>query len=170
MTIEEIYLKLTNHMLEGIMMHEQFIFYYKFLGLCGYSKSHKKHYELESKAYMHIYNYYIKTYNRLLPQNKFSQPQIIPSSWLQYTRQDVDMKTKQTAVKEGLEYWVEWERSTYDLYQDLYRELFSLGKIADCREIDLLISDVKNEIFNAEQYHLEKISTNYDMTEIINEQ
>ena len=55
-------------------------------------------------------------------------------------------------------------------YQDLYRELFSLGKIADCKEIDLLISDVKNEIFNAEQYHLEKISTNYDMIEIINEQ
>lgn len=45
-----------------------------------------------------------------------------------------------------------------------------LGKIADCKEIDLLISDVKEEVYKAEQYHLEKISTNYNMTDIIEEQ
>lgn len=170
MTCEEIFLKLTNHMLEGIMMHEQFVPYYEFLGLPGYARCHKKHYELESEAYMHICKYYIKTYNKLLPVNKFTQPQIIPTSWLQYTRQEVDAKTKQSAVKEGLEYWVEWEKTTYELYQDIYKELFNLDKIADCKEIDLLISDVKEEVCKAEQYHLEKISTNYNMTDIIEEQ
>ena len=108
MTIEEIFSKLTNHMLEGIMMHEQFIQYYDFLGLHGYSKCHKKHYELESNAYMKICRYYLKTYNKLLPPNKFTQPQVIPQSWFQYTRQDVDSKTKQNAVQQGLEHWIEW--------------------------------------------------------------
>ena len=44
------------------------------------------------------------------------------------------------------------------------------NEIADCKEIDLLISDVKEEVCKAEQYHLEKIATNYDMVEIIEEQ
>jgi hypothetical protein len=34
----------------------------------------------------------------------------------------------------------------------------------------LLISDVKEEVYKAEQYHLEKISTNYNITDIIEKQ
>lgn len=170
MSIEEIFTTLTNHMLEGIMMHEQFIPYYTFLGLDGYSKCHEKHFKEESKNYRHIYCYYIKTYNKLLPQNEFKQPQIIPKSWLQYTRQEVDNNTKQNAVQQGLEHWLKWEKMTYQKYQELYKELISLNKIADAKEIEMLIFDVKNEVDKVEQYQLEKSSTNYDLIEIIKEQ
>ena len=170
MKTEEIFSTILTRMIKGLMVHEQFTNYYDFLGLCGYSKDHEKHFDEESKAYRRIYHYYITTYNKLLPTSKFPQPKIIPTSWLQYSRQDVDMKTKQNAVQQGLEEWVRWERETYDLYQQLYSELIKLDKFYDAEEIKCLIYDVKLELVDAEQFQLNKISMNYDMTDIIHEQ
>ena len=170
MTCEEIFSDLTNHMLEGLMMHEQFIDYYDFLGLPGYSKCHQRHFKEENKAYRDINHYYITTKNKLLPTPKFPQPEVIPPSWRQYTRQQVDMKTKQNAVKMGLEYWVNWELDTYDFYQQIHKNLMELNLVADAEKVKDLILDVQEEITTATQYHLNKIATNYDMTDIIEEQ
>ena len=170
MTIEEIFVKLTNHMLEGVMIHEQFISYYQFLGLDGYSKCHEKHFKSESKNYRNIYNYYIKTYNKLLPASQFPQPEIIPSSWLQYTRQDVDAKTKRQAIQQGLDRWVKWERATYEFYHEVYNGLIQNKAYYDAEQVLQLMKDVKCELGSIEQYQLDKISTNYDIVEIINEQ
>lgn len=170
MTIEEIFINLTNHMLEGVMIHEQFISYYKFLGLDGYSKCHEKHFKMESKEYRKVYCYYITTYNKLLPKNSFPQPDIIPDSWVQYTRQDVDVKTKRQAIQQGLDKWVKWERETYKFYQEIFSQLCELNAYNDANQIQELIDDVREELCNAEQYQLNKIATNYDMVEIINEQ
>ena len=170
MTVQEIFIKLTNHMLEGIMIHEQFISYYKFLGLDGYSKCHEEHFEEESKEYRKIYNYYIKSYNKLLPQSIFPQPDIIPEVWLQYHRQDVDAKTKRQAVKTGLDKWVSWERKTYNFYQEMFKEFCEVGAYADAERVEKLIHAVQKEIFAIEQYQLDKIANDYDIVEIINEQ
>lgn len=169
MTCTEIFTELINHMVEGIMTHEELTNYYQFLGLPKYSECHEKHYYEENKSYRKIYNYYIKTYNKLLPNVRVNIPQIIPEAWFQHIRQDVDMKTKQTAIKEGLEYWLAWEKETYDLYQNLYQELIKLNKIGDAEELKCLIYDVQLEISEIEQYQLNKISINYNMSEIIKE-
>ena len=170
MTTEEIFTTLTNHMLEGVMTHEQLANYYDFLGLPFYSKCHSKHFYKESKSYRKIYNYYITTYNRLLIEPEFKQPEVIPPSWAQYTRQDVDAATKQKAVKDGLEKWVKWERDTLKLYQDLYKELCNMGHITSAEKLKCLILDVEEEVREAEQYHLNKVATGYDMVYIVEEQ
>ena len=170
MTVKEIFEQLTNHMLEGIMIHEQFISYYEFLGLDGYARCHEHHYKQESESYRKIYHYFMSTYNMLLPEPRFPQPQIIPESWHKYTRQEVDLKTKQSAVQQGLERWISWEKDTYSFYQQLYLELINNNKLIDAEEIKCLIYDVKEELSKAEQYQLNKIATNYNMIDIIKEQ
>ena len=170
MTCTEIFTELVNHMVEGIMTHEELANYYQFLGLPKYSKCHEKHYYEENKAYRKIYNYYIKTYNKLLKNIRVNVPEVIPGSWYQYSREEVDMKTKQAAVKQGLETWLSWEKSTYELYQSLFQELMNLGKVKDAEMVKDLICDVKNELDDIQQYQLNKISTNYDMVYIIEEQ
>lgn len=170
MTCTEIFTELINHMVEGIMTHEELANYYQFLGLPCYSDCHEKHYYKENKSYRKVYNYYIKTYNKLLKNIRVDVPEVIPGSWYQYSRFDVDMKTKQAAVKEGLETWLSWETSTYELYQSLYKELINLGKIKDAEVVKDLICDVKHELDKIQQYQLNKISIDYDMTYIIDEQ
>lgn len=80
------------------------------------------------------------------------------------------MKTKQNAIKTGLEYWVNWELDTYDFYQQIHKNLIELNLVADAEKVKDLILDVQEEITTATQYHLNKIATNYDMTDIIEEQ
>ena len=78
--------------------------------------------------------------------------------------------TKQNAVKTGLETWVSWEKDTLKLYQNLYKELFTLGEIASANKINELICDVQEEIAEAEQYHLNKVAVGYDIVYIVEEQ
>ena len=59
MTCEEIFSKITNHMVKGLMVHEQLSNYYEFLGLPCYSKCHDEHFMKESKMYRKMYHYYI---------------------------------------------------------------------------------------------------------------
>lgn len=170
MTREEIFTELLNHMVKGLMIHDQMANYYDFLGLEEYKDCHEKHYFKENKSYRKLYHYYIARYNRLIPDFRFDNPNIIPSSWLGYSRQDVDMKTRQQAIEDGLNKWIKWEGSTLTLYQKMYQELMALGDVAGAAEVLKLVKDVEKELQQAEQYQLYKKAMNYDMPTIVQEQ
>ena len=170
MTIEEIFGKISAHMVEGLMLHSQMAEYYEFLGLDGYSQCHEYHYLCESRSYHKIIIDYIKCYNKLLPVSAAEDPGIIPASWRKYARTDVDTNTKRNAVKTGLEKWVTWERESKQLYEQMYQELMNLGEIATAQKILDLVKDVSEELKVAEQYHLNKRATDYDIVDIIEEQ
>ena len=170
MTNEEIFTQVIARMIKGLMVHDQLATYYDFLGLEGYKRCHEYHFLEESKVYRKMCHFYMKEYDLLLPETKFDNPNIIPNAWYGYTRQEVDIKTKQTAVQKGLNEWVRWEDGTSSLYQKLYKELIANGEVAAAAKLADIICHVKEELYTAKQYQLNKISTNYDMTDIIQEQ
>ena len=170
MTCEEIFSELAAHMIKGMMIHEQLANYYDFLGLKGYKRCHEYHFLHESCMFRKLNRYYINHYNKLIPEKKVDDPQVIPNTWYRYTRQEVDSGTKKNAVKTGLERWVAWERETKELYQSMYQEVVNNGSIAAALFIECLIKDVDCELKKAERYHLNKLATNYDMIDIIEEQ
>jgi hypothetical protein len=73
-------------------------------------------------------------------------------------------------VKEGLEKWVAWERSTKSLYERMYTELTGKGEVAARKIVEDLICDVSEELEKAEQYHLNKKAIDFDIVSIIEEQ
>ena len=170
MKTEEIFSTILTRMIKGLMVHEQFTNYYDFLGLQGYKRCHEYHYLEENQEYRKLIHYYIKKYNKLVPEASFDNPQIIPDSCYKYTRQEVDLKTKQQAVKDGLEHWVKWEKETCKIYQDMYKELMNINEVAAAAKVCEIIQEVEEELQTIEQYHLEKVAVNYDMTVIIEEQ
>lgn len=170
MTVEEIFGKIAAHMVEGLMFHSQMAEYYMFLGLEGYSQCHEYHYLCETKSYHKIVTEYIKCYNKLLPTQRAEDPGLIPSGWYKYARADVDVNSKRNAIKTGIEKWVAWEKETKKLYEKMYQELMTLGEIAAAQKVLDLICDVTCELKDAEQYHLNKRATDYDMVYIIEEQ
>lgn len=102
MAIEDIYSRITQHMIRGMMIHEQLANYYDFLGLYGYSKCHEYHYLEETKSFRDVNKFFIKVFNKLIPELPVDSSSIIPPTWFQYTRQDVDNETKKRAVQNGL--------------------------------------------------------------------
>ena len=170
MTAQEIFSGLSQHMIKGIMTHEQFANYYDFLGLEGYRKCHEYHYLCETAQHRKLNRYYASRYNKLIEEKRVDDPNIIPSSWFKYTRQDVDPTTKSNAVKSGLEAWEKWETDTKALYERMYVEAFGLGEIACAEFIKGLICDVDCELKEVQKYRLDKITTQYSVADIVHEQ
>ena len=170
MELKEIYSRLSEHMIKGMMIHEQMANYYGFLGLDGYRRCHEYHFLAETKNYRKLNGYFIHHHNMLILETRFDSPEIIPESWYDHTRQDVDAGTKKNAVKNGLEKWVSWEKDTKHLYEDMYKELMDIGEVASACFIKCFIADVDKELKKAEKYHLNKEALGYDIHAIISDQ
>ena len=84
--IEEIFHELANHMMKGILLHQELIHYYDFLHLCGYKKCHEYHYLEENQGYRKLYHYYVKHYNKLIELENVERPNIIPDSWYKHKK------------------------------------------------------------------------------------
>ena len=170
MTVEEIFGKISAHMVEGMMFHEQMSDYYGFLGLDGYRCCHKYHYICETVSRAKVHKFYIDNYNKLLIDNFVNSGSIIPTGWNKLTRFDVDPATKRTAVKNGLAEWHKWEKSTVELYSQMLKELYELGEMAAYGEVKKLLKDAIEEVRFAEKKTIHLTALNFDMSDIYDEQ
>ena len=103
-------------------------------------------------------------------ERPFKNPSVIPESWYQYNRHDVNTATRKNAIQVGMDKWVTWEKDTKKLYENLYRELVILNEIASAQEISKYIEDVDNELADACQKYIELSAIDYDISDIIMEQ
>lgn len=170
MELNEIFAKLKAHMLEGMVFHDEMARYYDFLNLPGYRECHKMHYESETEGYRRLCEYYTNHYNMLIPTAPMDRPDVIPQSWYEYKRTDVDAGTKSSAVKNADRRWVEWEKSTKDLYEDMCVELLNNGEIASSIFLMGYIADVDNEVKEACKNQITHETVGYDLSYIISEQ
>jgi len=170
MTVEDIFTKMASHMLDGVMIHEQLVHYHNFLHLPGYARFHMERCLGESVSYMRLYNYYLSHYGKLIPDVKVAPTNVIPKTWYSHTKKDVDSSTLRSSVKAGLEMWIDWEKDTQKLYQELYMALMEIGEIASANYVSECISDVTEELKEAECYYLNKKIRDYDITDIMDEQ
>lgn len=167
MVVEEIFAKLKNHMIEGMVFHDQMAQYYDFLSLKGYKRCHEYHYFTETLGYRKLCRYFMNHYHMFIPWEEMDNPRAIPDSWYRYTRQEVDTGTKKSAVKSGIEKWVKWEKDTKNLYQEMYQELVGIGEIAAAQKIMCYICDVDCELKHVERKHLDLESIGYDLPTIV---
>ena len=170
MTVEEIFNKIATHMVEGLMYHDQFAKAYDFLGIYGYAQCHTYHYMEESVNYRKWTHYYATHYFKLVQLDKIDDPNLIPETWFKYTTMAVDSGTKRSAIKDLMSKWVEWEKQTKKLYQDMRQELCAISEVAAAHYLDKYIIDVTDELWHAEKKMLQLESTGYDMVHIIEQQ
>ena len=170
MTMEEIFSKIAMHMIKGIMFHEQVANCYGFLSLEGYKECHEYHYYSEIINYRHLYHYSLDHCHKLIKLGEIEDPAIISSNWYKYTKTDVDVNTKRTAIRDLMKSWIEWERETKQLLENCYKELYELGEIAAAIKISCFIKDVCNELQHAEEKRIKLETIGYDINTIIQEQ
>ena len=168
--VEQIFSDISAHQIKGLMVHSQLADYYKFLGLGKYADCHEHHYKDESNSWRSLSLYYIEHFNRLVPEQEISNPNIIPADWFKATRQEVDIPTKRRAVEKGLQAWVDWETETKRLYEEAFAELLSMSEGATAMRIKKCLCDVDYELAEAQKYLLNKKAVDYDILHIIGEQ
>lgn len=170
MTAEEIFSRISAHMVEGIMLHEQLCSYFEFLNLDGYQYCHKFHYLSETLSQRDIQDFYIHKYNKMIPSAKIDSSSFIPDSWYGYTRQAVDIQTKRNAVRTAFDKIIKWEKSSCTLYNSMIAELETLHEYDASEKIKALSENVQNEIFQYEKEYLELVAVDFNMLPIIQRQ
>ena len=170
MTIDEIFSKLSSHMIQGMMTHEQLMNCYEFLGLSGYSACHEYHYLSETKGYIRLTQYKIKHYGTLIQNERVTDPEIIPATWIKGIREAVDPATRKEALSAAIDTWIDWEEQTKALYNECYAELMRLGDMAAADFILSYINDVEEEIVFAKEERIKKNAINFDIVSIVEEQ
>ena len=168
--VEEIFKTLSSHMVKGVMIHNQMADYYEFLNLHGYKRCHEYHGLCEMRLYRKLHRYYIDHYNKLIEEENIENPDVIPTSWHKYTRQEVDAGTKRNAVKAGIEKWVSWEQETKALYEKVYKELIETGDVAAAEFITCLICGADKELEWAQRTHIDLVTSDYSINYILGQQ
>lgn len=169
MELQETMDKLASHMVSGMMFHEQMAEYYLFLNLEGYAKCHEYHFLDETCNYRKFCKFYTKHFQRLI-HTKIEVEQYIPESWYKYTRLDADKSTVQSSVKSGLEMWVDWERKTKKMYEEVYAQLVEANEVDAAIYIGKLVKCVSNELEKVEAYLIKKNIVDYNISDILAEQ
>ena len=167
MTVEEIFSNISTHMAKGLLIHSQMASLYGFLNLCGYQKCHEYHYYEESHNYRCLQNFFLAHYNKMIHENPVEQPEIIPNNWYKFTKIEVDANNKRSAVKDLMKKWVEWEKETKTLFESSYKQLYELGEINGALKIGSFITDVSEELVDAQEKHINLESMGYDIVYII---
>lgn len=170
MTVEEIFTKLSAHMINGMMFHEQMANYYQFMGFNGYMKCHEYRYLCETMEHRKLNFCYCNLYNKMIPEPKFDNVSVIPANWYRYTRQEVDNSTKRNAVENGVAEWLKWERETVELYKGLYKELSEMGEVTAAGYVCELICNAEKEIQHAEKKQLGLEAAEYSLAFVTGKQ
>lgn len=124
------------------MVHDDLAQYYDFLAIHKCRDMHERHAKEEFCNYHKICRHYMSTHNKLLPNIRATQQEVIPEGWMRYSRDDVDLATKKQGMKNGLTKWWEWERDTKEFLKDRMSEL---SDIEDRCVIRSLLDDVIKE-------------------------
>ena len=91
---------------------------------------------------------------------------MLPASWRNYSRQQIDAGTKRRAIKDSFVRWRSWEAETKKLYEQSYSNLCDLGEIAASCKVRDLISDVDMELKGVDRMHIKLESIDYDLPTI----
>lgn len=166
MDVKEIFSRVINHQVEGMMFHNDMTNYFDFLCLCGFKRAQKYRFNCETKEMRKTTAYFIETYNMLPDEITFERTDVIPSSWARYSRQDVDPNTKAHAVEDAFTKWVKWEDETKTLYEGMATELHNLGEVDAYEYMARLSEDVSRELKCAQKLKLKLEAVNYDMCAI----
>lgn len=170
MNREELFAKISAHMIKGIMFHAQMADYFDFLGLRGYKRMHEYHYFEESVMLRKLHRYYVNNHCKLIPEASTENPHAIPENWLRYYREEVDNNTKRNAIKTAFTQWVDWENGTLKMYEKAYCEFIELDDIATAMFIKGFMEKVQNELKYARRKLLDLKSIDYDMPIIVSKQ
>ena len=170
MSIEDIFSRLSAHMVKGMMIHDRLSDYYLFLNLDGYATCHEYHFFAESMSYRRMCRYFSSVYGEIVNDSRIEIPEVIPDIWFRNTKKDVSSSEKRRAVRDGLDKWAMWEEETKAFYQSIYSELADMGEISALDFIMGLIKDVSEELIKVHGYQIDKCATDYDMVLILEEQ
>ena len=171
MSVVENFSRMASHMVNGMMVHEQLMNAYLFLGLKGYAECHKYHYLEETRSYISLCEYSVEHFDQIVTATiePGGIPEIIPNTWKQTNKYNIIVNVKVQAVEAALEEWISWEEKTKVFYESIFDETIK-EDVAASEFVKSYILDVEEELVYAKNELLVKRAMGFDMPSILEEQ
>lgn len=166
----EIFAKIKERLLAGVMFHADMANYFAFLNLHGFEKLHEYHFLEEAADLRAVECYFVDHFNELIPSGEPERVSVIPETWCNHTRSDVSADTKRRAVRDGMAKWVDWETKNKTLYAEYYAQLCSIGEISAAMLVKDLVCGVDEELKHAHDMALTLEGLSYCMSDIVSMQ
>ena len=159
----EVFEKINNHQLEGIMFHDSLISLFDFLYLPGFKRWQMHQYKKECKERVDLKRYVMKTRQKIL-KDTIDKPseEIVPSDWYGYTRFDVTPALRKQYIESIFVKYKEWEIKTKALYEHCAKTLYDNGNIVDSCEVKKLAKCVDKELACVNKYYLKLKAVAFD--------
>ena len=168
--MEAIFSKLAAHLAKGLCYHNQFTSIYGFLNFEGYQKWQEYRFLEESKNYRALQNFYLQYYNKILIEDDYEKPHLIPSSWTKYKKVEVDIGTKRSTLREMMKTWIDWEEETVQLLSKDYKELNDAEDFYGSFYIKEMLKETEKELEEARTEYISLETIGYDINVIVPEQ
>lgn len=158
----EIFEKINNHQLKGIMFHDSLISLFDFLYLPGFKRWQMCQLRSESEERCEFKHYVMRNHHKLLKDAPDTKEEIIPEDWYQYTRFDVTPQLRRQYVESAFIKYKEWENKTKVLYEQCSKVLYDNGNILDACKVQELVEDVEEELACVNKYYLKLKAVGFD--------
>lgn len=146
MNMYELWSKVCEHQVTGLMYHFQFADMFYFLGLDCLGKEQERHYREESNALRDSHKFVLEHHRKIITENRVENVDLIPSAWTKYTAGDVDKSVRKSQVMSIFDTWLTWETKTRDYYVEMYQKAEEQHAVLDCCRLKELILCVEKEL------------------------
>lgn len=170
MGVKDIFNKVSDTILKGMMIHEQLMNAYLFMELEGYAKCHEHHYSHETKNHIKVSKYLLDNYGYLIEQGRIEPPELIHPKWYGAHKSELDPKNRIRSVKDLTYSWITWEVEAFDSFNRAYKDLFNEGEFAAAEFIKEFSVETAEELSWARSEALKLEAVNYDPVYIMEEQ
>lgn len=167
MTAQDLWSKISDHQLEGVMLHFQLADLFNFLSLPNLSAHQEEHYQIENKALRETHCYASKHHGVLLRESRQEAPELIPATWYKHTKADVDKSTRKSHLMNAYEHWYKWEVETLKFYSRMYKEAMDACLVADACQVKTLLQKVSRELSELECSYTKLKLCDFDMSMVL---
>lgn len=166
MSAIDIFKKIKEHQVSGVMLHKNMMQYYDFLGFHGLKRLHEYHMFKELMANDIVERYAINHLNRIIVEGHIPAPFKVPENWANVDRLAVKNEYRRQYLQDGMKKWHEWELLTKDTYQGLYKELCDMGEVAAAQVVLRLVEDVDKELKYTQRLFIKFTKMDWDLKSI----
>lgn len=170
MTLQDIFLKLSNRMVGAMMIHTQLSELFTFIDLTTDYKIQKKQLHDETDGLLNLEKYCVQHHHILITAENPPQIDILNLGMLKEHNGKLSPDDRVYLIQYGMNEWIKWEKESKIIYEDAYRNLIDISEIAAANFVMQYIRDVDKELKNAELIYRIRDAMDWDLPTIYGEQ
>ena len=170
MTLQEIFIKLSNRMVGAMMVHTQLTELFTFIDLMPDIKRQKKQLHEETDGLLKLEKYCAQHHHLLVTANSPPSIDILNLGMLKEVSNELTPDDRAYLIQYGLKEWIKWEKESKVIYEDAYRNLIDISEIAAADFVMQYVRDVDKELKNAELLYRVRDTIDWDLPTIYDKQ